>query len=302
MTSPAKSANPDQGRRRSFWNREEVEPNAQFNPKPSGDLITSAARARELDFDNKKQTPSRRGARQTTNNNSSDQAPPVARNHQQHTNSNDIEAACCVGLSVDEILDSTALEGDNTTGSAYGLETYKSSRKRSKIDATTVEQIRQNGVDEKAPQRLQRKRTTKKDNIGNIVELRSEGQKIKTSLRKTKAKEITVKEEETPEEEEKSPQKKTRKRKFEKTTVKKEEEDDEEGKTGKEEITQGKPSRKRKTKEEKEAEAMPLAVRTKGFRMFIGAHVSAAKGLPPVVNINCAAHIVFTALMFFLGI
>lgn len=34
----------------------------------------------------------------------------------------------------------------------------------------------------------------------------------------------------------------------------------------------------KKTKEEKEAEAMPLAPRTQGLRMFVGAHVSAAKG------------------------
>lgn len=38
-------------------------------------------------------------------------------------------------------------------------------------------------------------------------------------------------------------------------------------------------TRHRKTKEEKEAEAMPLAARTVGLQMFIGAHVSAAKGL-----------------------
>ena len=37
-------------------------------------------------------------------------------------------------------------------------------------------------------------------------------------------------------------------------------------------------SKKRKTKEEKELEAMPLRARTQGLRMFIGAHVSAAKG------------------------
>lgn len=42
---------------------------------------------------------------------------------------------------------------------------------------------------------------------------------------------------------------------------------------------QTKPARKgRKTKEEKEAEAMPLAPRTQGLKMFVGAHVSAAKG------------------------
>lgn len=39
-----------------------------------------------------------------------------------------------------------------------------------------------------------------------------------------------------------------------------------------------KPKRRRKTKEEKEAEAMPLAARTVGLRMYIGAHVSTAKG------------------------
>ena len=39
-----------------------------------------------------------------------------------------------------------------------------------------------------------------------------------------------------------------------------------------------KAKRKRKTKEEKEAEAMPIAARTTGLKMFIGAHVSSAKG------------------------
>lgn len=36
--------------------------------------------------------------------------------------------------------------------------------------------------------------------------------------------------------------------------------------------------KKRKTKEEKEAEAMPLAARTIGHKLFIGAHVSSAGG------------------------
>jgi hypothetical protein len=44
--------------------------------------------------------------------------------------------------------------------------------------------------------------------------------------------------------------------------------------------------RKRKTKEEKEAEAMPLAARTRGLRMFIGAHVSIATGVEKAVT-NC---------------
>lgn len=39
-----------------------------------------------------------------------------------------------------------------------------------------------------------------------------------------------------------------------------------------------KPTRKRKTKEEKDSEAMPLAARSTGLRILIGAHVSVAKG------------------------
>ncbi|KAI9838510.1 MAG: hypothetical protein M1837_002435 [Sclerophora amabilis] len=46
---------------------------------------------------------------------------------------------------------------------------------------------------------------------------------------------------------------------------------EEEGKTEKS-------KRRRKTKEEKEAEAMPLAARTTGLKVYIGAHVSSAKG------------------------
>lgn len=37
--------------------------------------------------------------------------------------------------------------------------------------------------------------------------------------------------------------------------------------------------RGKKTKEQKESEAMPLAPRTPGLKMFVGAHVSAAKGV-----------------------
>jgi AP endonuclease-1 len=50
------------------------------------------------------------------------------------------------------------------------------------------------------------------------------------------------------------------------------------------------PKRRRKTKEEKEAEAMPLAARTRGLKMFIGAHVSGAKGrnLNSIVAVSMA--------------
>lgn len=59
-----------------------------------------------------------------------------------------------------------------------------------------------------------------------------------------------------------------------KTKVEEAEEDVEEGDDGPKKI-----KRKRKTKEEKELEAMPIAARTNGLRLFIGAHVSGAKGL-----------------------
>ncbi|KAJ5489462.1 DNA-(apurinic or apyrimidinic site) lyase 1 [Penicillium diatomitis] len=50
------------------------------------------------------------------------------------------------------------------------------------------------------------------------------------------------------------------------------------GETGIETIVVKKPVKKtRKTKEEKELDAMPLASRTQGLKMFVGAHVSAAK-------------------------
>ena len=64
---------------------------------------------------------------------------------------------------------------------------------------------------------------------------------------------------------------------------------------------EGKPvkvRRKRKTKEEKEGEAMPLAVRTLGLRMFIGAHVSCAKGVHN--SVTNAVHIGGNAFALFL--
>ena len=44
-------------------------------------------------------------------------------------------------------------------------------------------------------------------------------------------------------------------------------------------LTKKKVQRKRKTKEDLEAEAMPLAVRTVGSKLLVGAHVSGAGGL-----------------------
>lgn len=46
-----------------------------------------------------------------------------------------------------------------------------------------------------------------------------------------------------------------------------------------------KPKKARKSKKDQELENMPLAPRTKGLRMFVGAHVSAAKG-------QCSPHLI----------
>ncbi|KAI4755603.1 AP endonuclease [Aureobasidium sp. EXF-3400] len=62
--------------------------------------------------------------------------------------------------------------------------------------------------------------------------------------------------------------------------------------------TKPKVVKKRKTKEEKEAEAMPLAARTIGHKLFIGAHVSAAGGVPNAVQ--NAVHIGANAFALFL--
>lgn len=91
-----------------------------------------------------------------------------------------------------------------------------------------------------------------------------------------------------------SPKTTSRKRKIEKLSIEDEEKSkDDEGVPAKskqrketkreEKIEEGeerpeKPTRKRKTKEEKESEVMPLAARTNGLKMFVGAHVSSAKG------------------------
>ncbi|KAJ6086146.1 hypothetical protein N7486_010427 [Penicillium sp. IBT 16267x] len=56
--------------------------------------------------------------------------------------------------------------------------------------------------------------------------------------------------------------------------------------------------RGKKTKEQKESEAMPLAPRTQGLKMFVGAHVSAAKGI--FNSIHNSEHIGGNAFALFL--
>ncbi|MCJ1358133.1 MAG: hypothetical protein MMC33_008131 [Icmadophila ericetorum] len=109
---------------------------------------------------------------------------------------------------------------------------------------------------------------------------------VTTPKGKKRAKKVVKKEEE----EEIEFPKKSRKAKKEEAAVEVEGSD-----------AEGKPvkvKRKRKTKEEKEAEAMPLAARTLGLRMFVGAHVSCAKGVHN--SVTNAVHIGGNAFALFL--
>ena len=113
-------------------------------------------------------------------------------------------------------------------------------------------------VDGNSPRKAKRKRTTETE------EAKVEGSG--TSPKKTKGRVAETEEEAV--DGEPTPRKAQRKKKVKQEEV--EEEVEEEGRK--------KIKRKRKTKEEKEAEAMPLASRTNGLQMFVGAHVSCAKG------------------------
>lgn len=113
-------------------------------------------------------------------------------------------------------------------------------------------------ADRDSPRKAKRKRTTETE------EAKVEGSG--TSPKKAKRRVAELEEEAV--DGEPTPRKAQRRKK-----VKQEQIEEEEGEEGPKKI-----KRKRKTKEEKEAEAMPLASRTNGLQMFIGAHVSCAKG------------------------
>ena len=97
---------------------------------------------------------------------------------------------------------------------------------------------------------------------------------LHTSKKTSRKRKVTVEEDqdiELP-----APSKKSKKRKLK--VEEEEEEEDVVGGGGGEEIVEKKVKKKRKTKEEKAAEAMPIASRTIGHKLFIGAHVSSAGG------------------------
>ena len=178
-------------------------------------------------------------------------------------------------------------------GAAEHLGEVSATKKRKTAKVTVVEE---SPLDEETAtpvvERVRRSRKTTEpptkvsNNAGkasNKTKTRDEKENVvvkqETSPKRTKrTTKIKVETTEIEEEEVATP-KKSRKR-TKKKTPEVEQEAEEAGEGGKD---QPKKKRRRKTKEEKEAEAMPLAARTTGLRMFLGAHVSSAKGgLQPI--------------------
>lgn len=121
-----------------------------------------------------------------------------------------------------------------------------------------------NGAKSAKAQRATRKK------IVQYQEPDSEKEQLKATPRGMKRK-VKLEEESQAEQPQKAiPKGRTRKVKVE--------EDTQVEKTGEQSGDEKKVKRKRKTKEEKEAEAMPLAARTLGHKLNIGAHVSSAGG------------------------
>ena len=131
---------------------------------------------------------------------------------------------------------------------------------------------------------------------GNVVGTPTRKRKIQESSKnnKLKAKRVKANKEEAEEAEEAEEEVKaldtsTPKKRKRKTTVDTTEIKEQDTGTDNEEPdinnkTPQKATRKRKTKEEKETDAMPLAPRTPGLRMYVGAHVSMAKGLQNAIT------------------
>lgn len=116
-----------------------------------------------------------------------------------------------------------------------------------------------------------RQKTTKSAPKSGTATKATNGAVASTPKRATRTRKVKVESEEEEASEEAA--KPAPKKRQSKARVVKEEESGEDVKS-----TEKPAKKKRKTKEEKEAEAMPLAARTVGHKLFIGAHVSSAGG------------------------
>lgn len=160
--------------------------------------------------------------------------------------------------------------------SAVDVKKIQSQSKSSERSKSFVKAVK--AVDEKAVKVVEeevlgaeihrRERTITEESV-KIVEIvgTTEIESPKTTSRKRKIEKLSIEDEEKSKDDEGVPAKSKQRKKT------KREEDIEEGEERPE-----KAKRKRKTKEEKESEVMPLAARTNGLKMFVGAHVSSAKG------------------------
>ena len=149
-------------------------------------------------------------------------------------------------------------EEDTQVQEPQGEDTSKKNKRKHKVEEDQKSEGSQ--LDPVAPKTIKCKRVVKVEEAGTEIG--------EPSPKKTKRKKATEVQVDETVEDEVPPSKSKRKAK-----VKEEDEEVQEGEGG-----QKKAKRKRKTKEEREIEAMPLAIRTDGIRMFIGAHVSGAKG------------------------
>lgn len=144
--------------------------------------------------------------------------------------------------------------------------------KRTKTTNLNVEVRKEDHIEEHKPQPLKRVQRINQTNVNR--EEKAEILEAASTLRKRKANTangvVSEGEEAIPAETKLIVRK--RRKATEEEIVEAEE------KTNEKESASHKTKRKRKTKEEKDVEAMPLAARSNGLRMFIGAHVSAAKG------------------------
>lgn len=165
---------------------------------------------------------------------------------------------------------SSNLSANSPAGSAENLRNLKNSQKRKGTKAVKAQEKTENPTSEEVS------KTTKKRIKQEVQEEKEHHlDEVSTSKGRRKRKQqAEVKEEfELPLAHRNITKTTKRKRETEQEEVK-EEEEDEAGEAG----TPKKVKRKRKTKEEKEVEAMPLAARTTNLQMYIGAHVSSAKG------------------------
>lgn len=156
---------------------------------------------------------------------------------------------------------------EDSAPSVNQIQSQSKSGERSKSPVKAIKAVEEKalGVETHKLERTKTEESVKVEEVVGATEIKSPN----TTSRKRKIEKLSIEEEEKVEIS-KDVDIPTKPKQRKKT---KREEDIKEGEERLE-----KPTRKRKTKEKKESEVMPLAARTSGLKMFVGAHVSSAKG------------------------